>query len=89
MHADALGLAPAAIVEQTQFHLFRVLGKQREIDAFTIPAGAQRGYGWAGQTAEGESFMGLFQLQNDTGQGWQRNTQGKRPVHPRHCVGHQ
>ena len=40
--ADAHGLAPPAIVEQTQLHLFRVPGKQREIDAFTIPAGARR-----------------------------------------------
>jgi hypothetical protein len=44
---DARGLAAAALVEQAQFHLFRVLGKQREIYTFTIPAGTERiGLSW-------------------------------------------
>src|SRR5262245_5226086 len=39
---DALGLAPAARVEQTQLHALGVFREQREVDPAAVPGGAKR-----------------------------------------------
>ena len=44
---NAMQLAPTRFVEQTQFHLLRVLGEQREVHSFSIPGCAKRvGFSW-------------------------------------------
>src|SRR5205814_2893106 len=40
--ANALNFAPAGIIEQAQVDAVGMFGKQGEVNAFAIPAGAQR-----------------------------------------------
>jgi hypothetical protein len=47
MHVYGMRDSPALGVEQTQFDFFRVLGKHRKINAFTVPRGTKGiGFTW-------------------------------------------
>jgi hypothetical protein len=41
-YINALQLPPSGLVEEAKLDFFRVLGKKREVNAFTIPNGPER-----------------------------------------------